>query len=118
MEITNGQPWQNSSQNSVFWRGAECHCQVAEFLLKNCPGSLLILSPPAAPPCSAIGYQRDSSVRWLFGLFISLLFGQKVFWKFFEFVLLLTKVGRDFCSFDAVLKHGYPEHLQWRVVPA
>jgi hypothetical protein len=33
MEITNGQPWQSSSQNSVFWRGAECHCQVAEFLL-------------------------------------------------------------------------------------
>jgi hypothetical protein len=22
MEITNGQPWQNSSQNSVFWRAA------------------------------------------------------------------------------------------------
>jgi hypothetical protein len=33
MEITNGQPWQNSSQNSVFWRGTECHCQAAEFLL-------------------------------------------------------------------------------------
>jgi hypothetical protein len=32
MEITNGQPWQNSSQISVFWRGAKCHCQVAEFL--------------------------------------------------------------------------------------
>jgi len=25
MEITNGQTWQNSSQNSVFWRGAQCH---------------------------------------------------------------------------------------------
>jgi hypothetical protein len=25
--------WQNSSQNSLFRRGAECHCQVAEFLL-------------------------------------------------------------------------------------
>jgi hypothetical protein len=34
--ITNGQPWQNSSQNSVFWRGAKCHCQVAEFLLHKC----------------------------------------------------------------------------------
>ncbi len=33
LEITNGQPWQNSSQNSVFWRGAECHCQKAKFLL-------------------------------------------------------------------------------------
>ncbi len=33
MEIINGQPWQNSNKNSVFWRGAECHCQVAEFLL-------------------------------------------------------------------------------------
>ncbi len=33
MEITNGEPWQNSSQNSVFWRGAECQCQVAKFLL-------------------------------------------------------------------------------------
>jgi hypothetical protein len=35
MEITNDndQPLQNSRQNSVFWRGAECHCQVAEFLL-------------------------------------------------------------------------------------
>jgi hypothetical protein len=30
MEIANGQPWQNSSQN---WRGAECHCQVNDFLL-------------------------------------------------------------------------------------
>jgi hypothetical protein len=29
MEITNGEPL----QNSVFWRGAECHCQEAEFLL-------------------------------------------------------------------------------------
>jgi hypothetical protein len=36
MEITNGHPWQNSSQNSVFWRGAKCHCQVAEFLLHKC----------------------------------------------------------------------------------
>jgi hypothetical protein len=35
MEITNGQPWQISSQNSVFWRGAECHCQVPEFLLNK-----------------------------------------------------------------------------------
>jgi hypothetical protein len=26
MEITNGQPLQNTSQNSVFWGGAECHC--------------------------------------------------------------------------------------------
>jgi hypothetical protein len=34
MEITNGQPWQNSIQNSVFWRLAECHCQVAKFLHK------------------------------------------------------------------------------------
>jgi hypothetical protein len=33
MEIINGQPWQNSSQNSVFWSGAEFHCKVAEFLL-------------------------------------------------------------------------------------
>jgi hypothetical protein len=32
MEIPNGQPSQNSSQNSVLWRGAECHCQVTEFL--------------------------------------------------------------------------------------
>jgi hypothetical protein len=32
MEITNGQPWQNSSQNSVFLKGAKCHFQVAEFL--------------------------------------------------------------------------------------
>jgi hypothetical protein len=29
MEITNGQPWQNSSQNPLFLRGAECHCHVA-----------------------------------------------------------------------------------------
>jgi hypothetical protein len=35
IEITNGQPWQNSSQTSVFWRGTECHCQVSEFLLHN-----------------------------------------------------------------------------------
>jgi hypothetical protein len=36
MEITNGQwpqPWQNSSQNSVFWRGAKCYLLPAEFLL-------------------------------------------------------------------------------------
>ncbi len=33
MEITNGQPWQNSIHNSLFWRGAERHCQVAEILL-------------------------------------------------------------------------------------
>ncbi len=35
MEITNynDQPLQNSRQKSVFWREAECHCQVAEFLL-------------------------------------------------------------------------------------
>jgi hypothetical protein len=35
IEITNGQLWQtqNSSKNSVFLRGAECHCRVAEFLL-------------------------------------------------------------------------------------
>jgi hypothetical protein len=33
MEITNGQPWQNSDQNSVLRRGVEFHCQVAEFLL-------------------------------------------------------------------------------------
>jgi hypothetical protein len=26
MEITNGEP----CQNAVFWRAAECHCQVAE----------------------------------------------------------------------------------------
>ncbi len=32
-EIPNGQPWRNSSQKSVFLRGAECHCQVAKFLL-------------------------------------------------------------------------------------
>jgi hypothetical protein len=33
MEITNGdQPWQNSTQNSVLWKGAESHCQVTEFL--------------------------------------------------------------------------------------
>ena len=36
MEITNGQTWQNSSQNSVLWRGVECHCQVAEYLLRKC----------------------------------------------------------------------------------
>jgi hypothetical protein len=30
------QPWQNSSQNSVFLRGADCHCYVAEFLLNKC----------------------------------------------------------------------------------
>ncbi len=30
---SNGQLWQNSSQNSVFWRGAKWHWQVAEFLL-------------------------------------------------------------------------------------
>jgi hypothetical protein len=29
MEITNGQPW----QNSVFWREAKYHCQVVHFLL-------------------------------------------------------------------------------------
>jgi hypothetical protein len=33
--ITNGLTWQNSSQNSVFWRRAECHCQVVEFLHKH-----------------------------------------------------------------------------------
>jgi hypothetical protein len=33
MEITNGQPLQNSIQYSVFPRRAECHCQVAEFQL-------------------------------------------------------------------------------------
>jgi|688.fasta_scaffold1737661_1 hypothetical protein len=33
MEITNGQPLQNSIQYSVFPRRAECHCQVAEVLL-------------------------------------------------------------------------------------
>ncbi len=33
MVITKGQPWQNSSQNSAFMRVAECHCQIAEFLL-------------------------------------------------------------------------------------
>jgi hypothetical protein len=33
MEIAKSQPWQNSSQTSVFWKGTECHCQVAEFLL-------------------------------------------------------------------------------------
>jgi hypothetical protein len=26
LEITNGQLWQNSSQNSFIWRGAECRC--------------------------------------------------------------------------------------------
>jgi hypothetical protein len=35
MEITNGQPWQKSSQNSEFWRGAECHCQVAALLVRG-----------------------------------------------------------------------------------
>ncbi len=35
IEITNGQLWKNSSQNSVFLRGVECHCRVAEFLLHN-----------------------------------------------------------------------------------
>ncbi len=35
MEITNGQPWQNSSQTSVYWKGTERHCQAAEFLLHN-----------------------------------------------------------------------------------
>jgi len=35
MEIPNGQTWQNSSQNSVFWRRAECHWQVVEFLHKH-----------------------------------------------------------------------------------
>jgi hypothetical protein len=33
MEITNGQSWLNSSQNSMLWREAESHGQVAEFLL-------------------------------------------------------------------------------------
>jgi hypothetical protein len=33
MEITKGQPWRNSSQSSVFWRGAEYHCKIAEFFL-------------------------------------------------------------------------------------
>ncbi len=33
MEITNGQKWQNSSQNSVLWRRAKCHSQEAELLL-------------------------------------------------------------------------------------
>ncbi len=33
MEIINDQPLQNSRQSSVFWRGAECHFHVAEFLL-------------------------------------------------------------------------------------
>jgi hypothetical protein len=36
MEITNGQPWHNSSQYSVSLRGAKCHCHVAEFLLHKC----------------------------------------------------------------------------------
>jgi hypothetical protein len=44
MKITNGQPWQNSSQNSVFWRGAKCHCQVAEFLLHKCKKLLKVRS--------------------------------------------------------------------------
>jgi hypothetical protein len=26
MQFTNGQPLRNTSQNSVFWSGAECHC--------------------------------------------------------------------------------------------
>jgi hypothetical protein len=30
---TNSQPWQNSSQNSVLRRGAECHNKGADFLL-------------------------------------------------------------------------------------
>jgi hypothetical protein len=33
MEITNGQTWQSSRQNSVLWKGAKCHGQVDEFLL-------------------------------------------------------------------------------------
>jgi hypothetical protein len=33
VEITNGQPRQNSNQHFVFWRGTECHRQLAEFLL-------------------------------------------------------------------------------------
>ncbi len=36
IEITNDQPRQKSSQNSVFLRATECHCQVAEFLLHKC----------------------------------------------------------------------------------
>ncbi len=38
MEITNDQPWQKSSQNSVLWKGVKCHYQVAEFqfLLHKC----------------------------------------------------------------------------------
>ncbi len=30
------QPWQNSSQNSVFMTGDECHRHVAEFMLHKC----------------------------------------------------------------------------------
>jgi hypothetical protein len=36
MEIANGQPWQNSGQNSVFLRGSECHWWIVEFLLHKC----------------------------------------------------------------------------------
>jgi hypothetical protein len=32
MEIINGGP----CQNSVLWRAAECHCQVADFMLNIC----------------------------------------------------------------------------------
>jgi hypothetical protein len=31
MEMTNGEPCQNSRLNSVLLRAARCHCQVAEF---------------------------------------------------------------------------------------
>jgi hypothetical protein len=40
IEITNGKPWQKYSQNSVLGRRAECHSQVAEFLLHKYNGDL------------------------------------------------------------------------------
>jgi hypothetical protein len=40
-------------------------------------------------------------------------------WKFFEFGLLLTEVGREFAHLTLYQnkENGYPEHLQGKLVP-
>jgi hypothetical protein len=74
MEITNGQPW----QNSVFWRGAECLCQEAEFSARKLPRTSIA---PTGTGCTALlsytrrllNGQKREMVFWLIQSFPSCL---------------------------------------------